>query len=142
MVFTDVSSFKHFSNVGASGVTLMFPEFFTRVFPGWLLNAAHIIHSEEALLATAFIFTVHFFNTHLRPGVFPMDEVIFTGRMTETHFLHERARERAEMSEEEWEAVQAAPLPKWQRRLYYFAGYFFLTVGFLLLILIVIGAFT
>ena len=126
--------------IGASGVTLMFPEFFTVVFPGWLLNAAHIIHSEEALLATAFIFTVHFFNTHLRPGVFPMDEVIFTGRMTEAHFLHERAREREEMTEEEWKAAQTKPLPKWQRRLYYFAGYFFLSVGTLLLVLIVLGA--
>ena len=83
---------------------------------------------------------LHFFNTHLRPGVFPMDEVIFTGRMTEAHFLHERAREREEMTEEEWKAAQTKPLPKWQRRLYYFAGYFFLSVGTLLLVLIVLGA--
>ena len=41
--------------------------------PGWLINVATIIHSDEALLATGFIFTVHFFNTHLRPEKFPMD---------------------------------------------------------------------
>ena len=33
------------------------------------------------LLAVGFIFTVHFFNTHLRPEKFPMDIVVFTGRM-------------------------------------------------------------
>mgnify|MGYP003377308843 CR=1 FL=1 len=51
------------------------------MLPGWALNVATIIHSDEALLATGFIFTVHFFNTHLRPEKFPMDMVIFTGRM-------------------------------------------------------------
>jgi predicted CXXCH cytochrome family protein len=127
--------------IGASGLTLMFPGFFTRLLPGWLINAAHIIHSEEALLATAFIFTVHFFNTHLRPGVFPMDEVIFTGRMTEEHFLHERARERAQLTDDEWKALQVPPLPKRKRRLYYVAGFFFLGVGFVLLTLIVVGTF-
>jgi cytochrome b subunit of formate dehydrogenase len=67
--------------IGSTGFTLWFPEFFTLVLPGWALNVATIIHSDEALLATGFIFTVHFFNTHLRPEKFPMDMVIFTGRM-------------------------------------------------------------
>ena len=67
--------------IGSTGFTLWFPEFFTLLFPGWMLNVATIIHSDEALLATGFIFTVHFFNTHLRPEKFPMDLVIFTGRM-------------------------------------------------------------
>ncbi len=67
--------------IGSTGLFLWFPEFFTHLFPGWLINVATIIHSDEALLATGFIFTVHFFNTHLRPEKFPMDMVIFTGRM-------------------------------------------------------------
>ena len=67
--------------IGLTGLTLWFPEFFTRFLPGWFLNVATIIHSDEALLATGFIFTVHFFNTHLRPEKFPMDIVVFTGRM-------------------------------------------------------------
>ena len=68
--------------IGSTGFTLWFPEFFTRFIPGEFLNVATIIHSDEALLATGFIFTIHFFNTHLRPEKFPMDIVIFTGRMT------------------------------------------------------------
>ena len=39
-----------------------------------------LVHGEEALLAVGFIFTIHFFNGHLRPEKFPMDTVIFTGR--------------------------------------------------------------
>jgi len=67
--------------IGSTGLMLWFSEFFTRFIPGWFINVATIIHSDEALLAVGFIFTVHFFNTHLRPEKFPMDIVIFTGRM-------------------------------------------------------------
>jgi cytochrome b subunit of formate dehydrogenase len=67
--------------IGATGLTLWFPVFFTRILPGQFLNVATIIHSDEALLATGFIFTVHFFNTHLRPEKFPMDTTVFTGHM-------------------------------------------------------------
>ena len=68
--------------IGLSGLILWFPELATRILPGWAINVATIIHSEEALLATGFIFTIHFFNTHLRPEKFPMDRVVFTGRMS------------------------------------------------------------
>ncbi|MFY9647256.1 MAG: hypothetical protein WAK29_18900, partial [Terriglobales bacterium] len=67
--------------IGSTGLTLWFPVFFTRFIPGSFLNVATIVHSDEALLATGFIFTVHFFNTHLRPEKFPMDITVFTGRM-------------------------------------------------------------
>ena len=40
------------------------------------------VHGAEAALAIGFIFVVHFFNGHLRPGKFPMDLVIFTGSVT------------------------------------------------------------
>lgn len=67
--------------IGFTGLTLWFPVFFTRFMPGSFLNVATIIHSDEALLATGFIFTVHFFNTHLRPEKFPMDTTVFTGHV-------------------------------------------------------------
>ena len=60
--------------------------------PGWVINLALIIHSDEALLAAGFIFTVHFFNTHFRLEKFPMDTVIFSGRISKTEMLHERKR--------------------------------------------------
>lgn len=76
--------------IGASGLMLWFPEFFTRFLPGWLINVAVIVHSDEALLAVGFIFTVHFFNTHLRPEAFPMDTVVFTGVTPLESYKHER----------------------------------------------------
>ncbi len=81
--------------IGSTGFTLWFPEFFTLVFPGWMINVAAIIHSDEALLATGFIFTVHFFNTHLRPEKFPMDMVIFTGRMPVEELAEDKPEEYA-----------------------------------------------
>jgi len=79
--------------IGASGLMLWYPDLTTRLLPGWSLNVAYIIHSEEALLATGFIFLFHFFHTHLRPESFPMDLVIFTGRMSLERFKHERPLE-------------------------------------------------
>jgi cytochrome b subunit of formate dehydrogenase len=79
--------------IGFTGLTLWFPEFFTYFFPGSFLNVATIIHSDEALLASGFIFTIHFFNTHFRPEKFPMDTVIFSGQMTIEELKLERPHE-------------------------------------------------
>ena len=37
-------------------------------------------------------FSFHFFNTHFRIEKFPMDTVIFSGRISKTEMLHERKR--------------------------------------------------
>jgi cytochrome b subunit of formate dehydrogenase len=79
--------------IGSTGLMLWFPMFFTRLLPGSFINVATIIHSDEALLATGFIFTVHFFNTHLRPEKFPMDITIFTGRMPLAELKRDKPRE-------------------------------------------------
>lgn len=79
--------------IGSTGLTLWFPVFFTRFLPGWFINVATIIHSDEALLATGFIFTVHFFNTHLRPEKFPMDITVFTGRVPLEELKRDKPRE-------------------------------------------------
>ncbi len=76
--------------IGLSGLMLWFPEFFCIFLPGWVLNIAQIVHSDEALLASGFIFTVHFFNTHFRPSKFPFDPVIFTGRLPKYELVEER----------------------------------------------------
>ena len=78
--------------IGASGLIMWFPTVFTRFLPGWIINIALIIHSDEALLAAGFIFSIHFFNTHFRIEKFPMDTVIFSGRVSENEMLHERRR--------------------------------------------------
>ncbi len=85
--------------IGSTGLTLWIPETLTRILPGWIINVATIIHSDEALLATGFIFTVHFFNTHLRPEKFPMDIVIFSGRVPLEEFRIDRPDEYRQLLE-------------------------------------------
>jgi len=85
--------------IGFSGLILWFPEFFTHFIPGWAINVAQIIHSDEALLAVGFIFTIHFFNTHLRPESFPLDPVIFTGYVPLDEYKKDRPREYKELVE-------------------------------------------
>ena len=48
---------------------------------------------DEADGEQGFIFTIHFFNGHLRPEKFPMDLVIFTGRLPEHELKDERSIE-------------------------------------------------
>jgi len=86
--------------IGTSGLMLWFPEAAAHVVPGWMFNVAMIVHSDEALLATGFIFTVHFFNTHFRPEKFPMDTVIFDGRISDHEMREERADQLARLERE------------------------------------------
>ncbi len=78
--------------IGMSGLIMWFPEAFTRWLPGWTINIAQVVHSDEALLAAGFLFTFHFFHSHLRADKFPMDHVIFSGRVSEEELKHERGR--------------------------------------------------
>ncbi len=86
--------------IGLSGLMLWLPVLFTKFLPGVVINVATIIHSDEALLAVGFIFTIHFFNTHLRPEAFPMDTVVFTGLVPLEDFMRDRP--------EEYEALKAS----------------------------------
>jgi cytochrome b subunit of formate dehydrogenase len=98
--------------IGGSGLVLWFPELFAHLIPGWMFNVAMLIHGEEALLAVCFIFTIHFFNGHLRPEKFPMDSVIFTGRVTRHEMVEERQDEMERLQNEgrlDGLAVSAAP---------------------------------
>src|SRR5512144_470906 len=95
--------------IGGSGFMLWFPMFFSEFLPGWVFNIAMIVHGEEALLAVGFIFTIHFFNGHLRPEKFPMDMVIFTGRLPEHELKEERPVEYARLVEKGGLAAIEAP---------------------------------
>ena len=124
--------------IGASGLIMWFPVFFTRFLPGWIINIALILHSDEALLAAGFIFSIHFFNTHFRIEKFPMDTVIFSGRVSKTEMLHERKR---------WydRLVATGKLDEFRVRDEWFRwkniaksfGYFFFGLGLVLLALII-----
>jgi cytochrome b subunit of formate dehydrogenase len=124
--------------IGSTGLMLWFPEFFTLLFPGWLINVATIIHSDEALLAAGFIFTVHFFNTHFRPEKFPMDIVVFTGRMTLEELKEDKPLEyEALVKKGELEQHMVEPYPDIVVRVFRIFGWTALSIGVGLIILII-----
>lgn len=125
--------------IGFSGLILWFPEFFTLFFPGWVINVAQIIHSDEALLATGFIFTIHFFNTHLRPESFPMDTVIFTGHVLLEEYKEDRKAEYEDLvkSGKIDEVVVEKEFSKTWLKTIKFFGFLFLTLGISIVILII-----
>lgn len=85
--------------IGTTGLMLWFPNFFCSFLPGEALNVAKVVHSTQALLATGFVFAIHFFNTHLRPEKMPLDRSILTGLVTEEELREERGRLVQRLSE-------------------------------------------
>ncbi len=125
--------------IGFSGLMLWFPEFFSRFFPGKFINVAQIIHSDEALLAVGFIFTIHFFNTHLRPESFPMDTVIFTGHVPADEYKEDRKAEIEELekSGELDKLITTREFSTLRMRVIKTFGFIFLSTGILLVALII-----
>ena len=115
---------------------MWFAPFFAHFLPGWALNAALVIHSEEGLLAILFIFSIHFVNTHLRPDSFPMDMVIFTGVESEKEFKHKRPVEYARLAKEGKLETRIGSAPAtWFVNFARVIGFTAIAIGLLLLVL-------
>ena len=122
--------------IGFSGYAMWFAPFFAHFLPGWALNAVLVIHSEEGLLAILFIFSIHFVNTHLRPGSFPMDMVIFTGVEREDELRHKRPLEFERMLREGKLEARIGEKPQsWQLNFSRVIGFTAIAIGLILLVL-------
>ena len=118
---------------GLSGLTLWFPVIAAKILPGWMLNVAYIVHSDEALLATGFIFFFHFFHTHLRPEAFPLDPVVFVGAMPLERFKEERPAEYERLNGSgELKKLLVPPPTERSRTLAQVFGFTALTLGVIL----------
>ncbi|HEX9580785.1 MAG TPA: cytochrome b/b6 domain-containing protein [Gemmatimonadales bacterium] len=128
--------------IGGSGLLLWFPEFFARFLPGWAFNVATIVHGDEALLALGFIFTIHFFNVHLRPEKFPIDLVIFTGRSTTAYLKEEHPLQYERLLREGRLEQMTAPAPS--RTFYLWSlvlGFASLALGITIIVLVLWATF-
>jgi len=124
--------------IGSTGLVLWFPILFAKFLPGIWINAAIIVHSDEALLATGFIFTIHFFNTHLRPEKFPMDKVIFTGRVTEEELKNERPLEyEHHVASGDLDKLETAEAKHWVYTAARVGGFIAVGIGIVLILLII-----
>ncbi|MFQ5792465.1 MAG: formate dehydrogenase subunit gamma, partial [Acidobacteriota bacterium] len=100
--------------IGSSGLVMAFPVFFTTLLPGWAINVALIVHSDEALLAVGFIFAIHFFNTHLKPEKYPLDTVFYTGRLPLHQYERDHPAELARLRSEGRLEERLIPAPAQQ----------------------------
>jgi cytochrome b subunit of formate dehydrogenase len=126
--------------IGLSGYAMWFAPFFAKFIPGSWLNIALLIHGEEAILAVAFIFSIHFFNTHLRPENFPMDLVIFTGRMTEEELKEKHPEEYRQLVENgQLEKLRVEAPPRWLKNFGYLFGSTAIAIGFVFLSLMIVA---
>jgi cytochrome b subunit of formate dehydrogenase len=126
--------------IGLTGLMLWFPESAAAIMPGWMFNIATVVHGYEALLAIGFIFTIHFFNAHLRLEKFPVDDVMFSGSLPEEEFKHERGEEYARLKERgELDALRVEPPKKEYRIFAVMTGIVAMAIGTTLVVLIILA---
>ena len=126
--------------IGLSGLSLWFPEVAARFLPGWIFNAATILHGEEAFLAAVFLFTVHYFNCHFRPAKLPQDVSMFTGTVPLHEFIRDHGIEYKKLVESgKLESVLTDPPGKGTDRRAKILGAVLIATGLVLLLLVLQG---
>jgi cytochrome b subunit of formate dehydrogenase len=75
-----------------TGLLLWFENFTLTWLPGWVPEAATVLHFLEAILATLAILIWHFYFVIFDPAVYPMDTTWLTGKPP-----FSRAEERGEV---------------------------------------------
>jgi cytochrome b subunit of formate dehydrogenase len=126
--------------IGTTGLILWFPNQFCSLLPGQALNIADLIHGKLALLATGFVFAIHFFSANLRPEKFPMDISILTGLVSEEELEEERPELVARLRKSgQLERHLATTPSRPMLTLTMLAGFLALALGVALLIAIIVA---
>jgi cytochrome b subunit of formate dehydrogenase len=79
-----------------TGLVLWFESQAMAALPKWILDLARAVHGGEGLVIFLVLFVWHLYDTHLRPGIFPMDPSWWTGRITRKQWRERHAREYEE----------------------------------------------
>ncbi len=80
-----------------SGLFLWFEGIVLEYFPKYVLDVAHEMHSDEAMLATLAIVIWHFYNVHFNPDRFPGTLLWWHGRISEHEMKEEHPLEYEEI---------------------------------------------
>ena len=83
-----------------TGIIMMFPLFFSQWIPGEWFAVVATAHRDEAILATGFILIVHMYYGHLQSTAFPVNTVMFTGKMLKSKYRQWFGREYAQITRE------------------------------------------
>ena len=79
--------------IGLTGLMMWFPDVAAAFVPRWVIDVGRVAHSDEAVLAIIVIFVWHFFNVHMNPKFFPMNQAWLNGNILEHHFKEEHPAE-------------------------------------------------
>jgi len=80
-----------------SGLFLWGESIALKYFPKYILDVAHEMHSDEAMLATLAIVIWHFYNVHFNPDRFPGTLMWWHGEISEHEMKEEHPLEYEEM---------------------------------------------
>jgi formate dehydrogenase subunit gamma len=83
-----------------TGTIMMFTVFFSKFLPGWAFGVIATAHRDEAVLAVGFILIVHMYYGHLQSNVFPVNTVMFTGKMLKAKYQQWFHREYGQITGE------------------------------------------
>ena len=86
--------------LACSGLILWFPTFFAKFLSGYWFNIAMVVHSDAGLMAIGFALAIHILNSSLRRAGFPVNDVMFTGRLPENNFKEERSAQYERLATE------------------------------------------
>ncbi len=79
--------------LGLSGFMLWFETLFMMVFPKWIMDLNHLVHSFEATLGFLVLVVWHLYNVHLNPRVFPMNKAWLTGMISKEEMMKDHPLE-------------------------------------------------
>jgi cytochrome b subunit of formate dehydrogenase len=128
--------------IGTTGLMLWFPNVFCLFLPGSAINVAKVIHSTQALLATGFVFAIHFFSIHFRAEKFPADMSLLVGLVSEEEMREERPEYLERLRQEGRLDQLRTTVPSRARlTLTLLAGFLALTIGIALLVGVLVGSF-
>lgn len=83
-----------------TGMIMMFPAFFSQWFDGQWFGVVATAHRDEAVLAIGFILIVHMYYGHLQTSAFPVNTVMFTGKMLKSKYKQWFGREYSQITGE------------------------------------------
>jgi formate dehydrogenase gamma subunit len=83
-----------------TGIIMMLPAVLSQYWGGQWFAVAATAHRDEAVLATGFIIIVHMYYGHLQTTAFPVNTVMFTGRMLKSKYKQWFGREYAQITGE------------------------------------------
>jgi formate dehydrogenase subunit gamma len=83
-----------------TGIIMMFASYFSQWVGGQWFAVLATAHRDEAVLAVGFILIVHMYYGHLQTSAFPMNTVMFTGKMLKSKYKQWFGREYEQITGE------------------------------------------